>query len=95
MKKLENVIIEPVVTEKTNVMREAHKYVFKVDMRANKFQVMAAVRDLFQVHPLSCNIVNVKGKPRRVRYKLGLTASWKKAIVTLPAEEKIAVFEGA
>jgi len=92
---VQDVIIEPVVTEKTNIMRDAHKYVFKVDMRANKFQIMAAVRDLFQVHPVSCNIVNVKGKPRRVRYKLGLTSSWKKAIITLPADEKIAAFEGA
>jgi large subunit ribosomal protein L23 len=93
--KVENVIIEPIVTEKTNIMRDAHKYVFKVDARANKFQVMAAVKELFQVHPVACHIVNVKGKPRRVRYKLGLTSSWKKAIVTIPAEEKIAVFEGA
>jgi len=42
-----------------------------------------------------CNIINVGGKPRRVRYRQGYTSSWKKAIVTLQANEKIQIFEGA
>ncbi len=92
---MDHVIIEPVLTEKTNLLRERSKYVFKVDPRANKIQVMEAVRDLFDVHPVKCNIINVKGKPKRVRYRKGYTASWKKAVVTLPDSEKIALFEGA
>ena len=64
-------------------MREAGKYVFKVDTRANKIQVMDAVRRLFDVHPVACNIMTVKGKPKRVRYRKGYTATWKKAVVTL------------
>ncbi|MBA7523780.1 50S ribosomal protein L23 [subsurface metagenome] len=88
------IIIEPVVTEKTNVLKEEQRYVFKVDTRANKIQVMKAVRDLFDVHPVCCNIIMVKRKPKRQRYKLGYTASWKKAIVTLPAGETIKIFEG-
>lgn len=89
------IIIEPVVTEKTNSMKELNKYVFKVDLRANKFQVLKAIRELFNVHPLKCNIINVKPKPKRKRYKIGRTSYWKKAIVTLGKEEKIEIFEGA
>ncbi len=92
---LDQIVIAPVVTEKTNVMRESHKYVFRVDSRANKYQIMKAVRDQFGVHPLSCNIINITRKPKRVRYREGYTSTWKKAIITLPPEEKIAVFEGA
>jgi large subunit ribosomal protein L23 len=91
---LERIVIAPVVTEKTNIMRESHKYVFRVDSRANKFQIMKAVRDLYGVHPLACNIINITPKPKRVRYREGYTSAWKKAILTLPPEEKIAVFEG-
>ena len=91
---LERIIIEPVVTEKTNIMREGHKYVFKVDSRANKYQIMDAVRRQYSVHPLKCNVLRTATKPKRVRYRLGSTSSWKKAIITLPSEEKIAIFEG-
>ena len=91
---LDRIIIEPVVTEKTNIMREGHKYVFKVDSRANKYQIMDAVRKLYNVHPLSCNVLRTARKPKRVRYRLGYTASWKKAIITISSEEKIAIFEG-
>jgi large subunit ribosomal protein L23 len=56
---------------------------------------MKAVRDQFGVHPLACNLINISRKPKRVRYREGYTSSWKKAIVTLPSDEKIAVFEGA
>jgi len=75
---IERIVIEPVVTEKTNVMRESHKYVFKV----------------YNVHPLKCNVLRTATKPKRVRYRLGNTASWKKAIITIAPEEKIAIFEG-
>ena len=92
---LDRVIIEPVVTEKTNIMRESHKYVFKVDSRANKFQIMDAVRKQFNVHPLKCNVLRTSTKPKRVRYRLGYTASWKKAIITISPDEKIGIFEGA
>ena len=92
---LDKVIIEPIVTEKTNKLREKNKYAFKVNSRANKIQIMQAVNALFHVHPVTCNIINVKRKPKRVRYQMGYTASWKKAIVTLPAGEIIQAFEGA
>jgi large subunit ribosomal protein L23 len=90
----DRIIIQPVVTEKTNIMRESHKYVFKVDARANKYQIMEAVRTQYNVHPLKCNVMRTATKPKRVRYRLGWTASWKKAIITISPEEKIAIFEG-
>ena len=96
----DSVIVEPVLTEKTNLMRESEsrKYVFKVNPRANKFEIMKAIHELFAVNPLNCRIINVKRKPRMARtksgFRLGHTSSWKKAIVTLPKGERIDVFEG-
>jgi large subunit ribosomal protein L23 len=91
----DQVILAPVVTEKTNILRERGTYVFRVDTRANKAQVAHAVRQLFSVNPVSCNVIIVKGKPKRQRYQLGRTARWKKAVVKLRPGEKIAQFEGA
>lgn len=96
----DSVIIAPVLTEKTNIMREteSRKYVFKVNARANKFEVMKAVHELFSVNPVNCRVINVKQKPRMARTKSGFrqghTSSWKKAIITLPKGEKIDLFEG-
>jgi large subunit ribosomal protein L23 len=90
----EKVLIEPVLSEKANAMREEGKYVFKVDPAATKIQIKEAVRRLFNVHPISCNVMVVGGKPKRQRYKAGYTSSWKKAIIRLPKDEKIAIFEG-
>jgi large subunit ribosomal protein L23 len=91
----EQIIIEPVVTEKSNRFKDHKKYIFKVDARANKYQVKNAVNALFKVHCLNCRIINVKAKPKKVRYKPGYTSTWKKAIVTLPSNEMITIFEGA
>jgi large subunit ribosomal protein L23 len=91
----EDIIIAPVLTEKSNILREAGKYVFKVDARANKSQVSEAVHKLFDVHPVACNIINVSRKPKRNRNRAGFTSSWKKAVVTVAKGEKIAIFEGA
>jgi large subunit ribosomal protein L23 len=90
----DDIIIAPVVTEKSNVRREQHKYTFKVDARANKKQIMKAITVLFKVKPVACNIMNIKGKPKRVRYQRGYTSTWKKAIITLHKGEKIDIFEG-
>lgn len=91
----DQIVIEPLLSEKTNREREKHKYSFRVDPRANKIQIIGAIRTLFSVNPVACNVMNVKGKPKRVRYRKGYTSSWKKAVVTLPAGEKIDIFEGA
>lgn len=91
----DQIIVEPLLTEKTNRLRESHTYAFRVDSRANKIQIKDAVTTLFDVHPTACRIINVKAKPKRVRYRKGSTATWKKAVVTLPANESIGIFEGA
>ena len=98
--RVEDILIEPVVTEKTNAMREdkSVKYAFKVLPEVNKFQVMDAVRKIFNVKPLACNIAWVKAKKKTSRtrsgYRKGEKAAWKKAIVTLSPGEKIDIFEG-
>ena len=90
----EDILIEPVLSEKANLLREQGKYVFKVAQSANKTQVKEAVRRLFNVHPVSCTIMVVGGKPKRLRNRPGYTATWKKAIIRLPKDEKIGIFEG-
>lgn len=97
----DKVIIEPVLTEKTNLQREEKRrtYTFHVDARANKLQVMQAIKELFSVRPVSCRIINVKGKPRKSRGRRatseGRTSTWKKAIVSLKEGERIEIFESA
>ncbi len=95
----EQVIIEPILTEKSNVLREGEskKYTFKVDPRANKFQIMEACKVLFDVDAVSCNTMNYGGKPKFSRgkggYIKGYTPSWKKAIVTLKKGQSIKQIE--
>jgi large subunit ribosomal protein L23 len=90
----EKILIEPVLSEKANALREEGKYVFKVDPSATKIQIKEAIRRLFNVHPIACTVMVVGGKPKRQRNRAGYTASWKKAIVRLQKNEKISVFEG-
>ena len=96
----DQIIIQPVLTEKSNLAREADpkKYTFKVDPRANKFEIMGAIKELFSVTPVKCNVVSVKGKPKYTRGKgghiAGTTGDWKKAIVTLPKGDVIQAVEG-
>jgi large subunit ribosomal protein L23 len=95
----DQIILEPVLSEKSNLMREGSqkKYVFKVDPRANKYQIKEAVKALFDVKVTSCNVMNVKGKPKTTRtksgWRRGTTTPWKKAIVTLAKGDSIASAE--
>ncbi len=88
------------LTEKSNLAREAQakKYTFKVHMDANKFQIMDAVKELFNVKPVKCNVMVMKGKPKYTRTKggqiKGTTGDWKKAIVTLEKGQAIQAIEG-
>lgn len=91
---IDKVLIAPVLSEKTNRLREQRKYVFRVDIRATKLDIKEACRRLWDVHPVSCATSIVARKPKRQRYKAGYTSSWKKVIVKLPEGEKIAIFEG-
>jgi len=92
---LNKVLIRPMVTEKsTNLQKEQNKYVFVVDKNADKITIARAVKEMFNVTPVSVNVINCKGKEKRVRYKTGRTASKKKAIITLKKGDKIGIFEG-
>ncbi len=94
--RIDQLIIRPVMTEKSTMLRNKYnKYTFIVHKNANKISVQDAIKNLFDVTPLNVNIINVRGKKKRVRYKLGYTSSYKKAIITLKEGEKIGIFEGA
>lgn len=89
------IIVKPVLTEKSTASRDHDKYVFEVDKRANKNEVTRALESIFKVTITQCNIVNVKSKPRRLRTKsFGKTRTWKKAIVTLAKGQKFPFYEG-
>ncbi|AEE17702.1 50S ribosomal protein L23 [Treponema brennaborense] len=90
----EDILIEPVLSEKATQLREEGKYVFKVAPSADKIQIKEAVRKLFNVKVVGCTVMNVGGKMKRVRYRAGKTSSWKKAIVKLAPGETIKIFEG-
>jgi large subunit ribosomal protein L23 len=91
------VIVRPLVTEKSTALSMANKYIFEVDMRANKPQVKSAIEKAFDVTVVNVNILIMKGKPRgsrRMGRKPTQGPDWKKAIVTLNPEDKIELFEG-
>ena len=90
----EDILIEPVLSEKATLLREKGKYVFKVHPDASKIEIKEAVHRLFNVKVVDCTTMNVYGKMKRVRYRAGRTSSWKKAIVKLAPGESIKVFEG-
>lgn len=89
-----DIIIKPVVTEKSFSLLEDNKYTFIVDKRANKTEIKSAVEEIFKVSVMGVNTVNVKGKPKRVGKHAGFKADRKKAIVTLKPGQKIPLFDG-
>ena len=91
MKTTHDVIKNMIRTEKGSGLLTQNKYLFKVDKRANKIEVKKAVEELYNVKVDGVNIMNIKGKKKRVRYREGITASWKKAIVTLKPDNRIEV----
>lgn len=90
---MNDVLIEPVVSEKATELREQNKYVFIVRPDATKIQIKEAVRKLFNVKVINCTTMNVAGKVKRQRGTSGTTPSYKKAIVRLAPGEKIGLFE--
>ncbi len=79
----EEIIIRPVITEKSNDELQAGKYTFEVNKKATKPEIAKAVEKLFDVKVLKVNTMIVSGKTKRVRYQEGKTSDWKKAIVTI------------
>ena len=90
----QDILIEPLLSEKATILREAGKYIFRVQTTATKLQIKEAVGRLFGVKVENCTVMNVRGKKRRVRYKIGRTSNWKKAIITVAKGEVIKILEG-
>ena len=95
MKAAQDIIIAPVITEKSMAGIADKKYTFKVAKDANKLEIADAVEELFKVKVAKVNTVSMRGKKRRMGRYEGKTASWKKAIVTLKKDSKtIEFFDG-
>jgi large subunit ribosomal protein L23 len=88
------VIIRPVVSEKSYVLATAGKYTFRVHDGANKTQVKQAIEQLFDVTVLEVRTAKVPSKPKRRGYTAGRTRGWKKAVVQVRPGETIPIFQG-
>ncbi|HQM42200.1 MAG TPA: 50S ribosomal protein L23 [Smithellaceae bacterium] len=89
------VIKRILITEKSTIAREeSNKYFFEVDRRANKVEIGKAVEKLFNVKVVDVNVMQVLGKKKRMGRLIGQKRSWKKAIVTLVAGNRIEIAEG-
>ena len=95
MKSSRDVIIRPVVSEKSYVLSAADRYTFRVHADAHKTHIRQAVEELFDVHVVEVRTMSVKSKPkRRGNTPKGATRSWKKAIVQVRPGESIPIFQG-
>lgn len=79
----EDIIVKPIITEKSSFAMSEGKYTFKVSKKATKIDIRNAVEKLFGVKVLDVTTMNVKGKPKRQGVHAGKTSDWKKAIVTI------------
>ena len=88
------IIIRPVVSEKTYVLATADKYTFRVHPDAHKTQIRQAIEQLFDVSVVDVRTMSVKSKPKRRGMTAGRTRQWKKAIVQVKAGDSIPIFQG-
>ena len=95
MKFAQDIILKPVITEKSMDGISSKRYTFKVAVDATKPEIAKAVEELFGVKVAKVNTINMKKKPKRMGYHFGYTAEWKKAIVILDESSKeIEFFNG-
>jgi large subunit ribosomal protein L23 len=88
------VIIRPVVSEKSYVLATAGKYTFRVHADAHKTQIKQAIEELFEVDVLAVRTSSVPSKPKRRGFTAGRTRAWKKAVVQLSPGQTIPIFQG-
>lgn len=94
MRNHHDIIRRPVITEKATDAKELlNKITFAVDTRANKLEVKQAVESIFKVGVAKVNILNVKGKTKRIGKNVGKRPGWKKAVITLKEGDTIEVFD--
>src|SRR5205823_9305630 len=89
-----DILVRTIVTDKNTMLNEVRKYFCEVVPRSNKIEIKSAVEEIFKVHVTTVNVLKVPGKMRRMGRTSGMTRSWKKAIVTLAAGERIELFQG-
>ena len=90
------IILRPILTEKTyGLIENENRYTFEALKTATKPQIAQAIEEIFGVTVLKVNTMNVTGKPRRVRFQMGKTRDWKKAIVSLKAGDSIEIHPSA
>lgn len=89
-----DVLLKPIITEKTAQMMQENKYTFKVALTANKIEIRQAVEGVFKVKVLEVNTMRVLGKTKRMGRNIGKRSDYKKAIVKLAPGETIGFFEG-
>ncbi|HWR29601.1 MAG TPA: 50S ribosomal protein L23 [Negativicutes bacterium] len=94
MTNLRDVLIRPLITEKTNVGMQENKYTFIVPLNANKVEIRQAVETVFKVKVLNVNTVRVMGKVKRMGKHSGKRPDVKKAIVKVSPGQRIEFFEG-
>lgn len=95
MENARDIILRPVITERSTNLMSEKKYTFEVDVRANKTQIKQAIEEIFGVKVAKVNTMNYKGKYKRVGRFEGYTPRRKKAVVTLtPDSKEIEFFEG-
>ena len=94
MTNLRDVLIRPLITEKSNTGMQDNKYTFIVPLNANKVEIRQAVESIFKVKVLSVNTIRVMGKMKRMGKHQGRRSDYKKAIVKLAPGETIEFFEG-
>lgn len=92
MKDPREVIIRPVITEHSYDLMEHNTYTFEVAKDSNKVEIAQAIEAIFNVKVVKVNTLNVKPKPKRMRYQAGKTRIWKKAMVTLKEGDTIEIF---
>jgi len=89
------ILIRPVVTEKSTLLHERGKYVFQVSKLATKRQIASSVEEVFDVAVVKVRTLRVRGKTKRYGRSVSRRPDWKKAIITLRAGDAIQLFEGA
>jgi large subunit ribosomal protein L23 len=94
MKNPRDILVKPIVSERTVAQMEENKYTFKTDKKANKIEIKRAVEEIFNVKVVDVKTMIVKGKVKRMGRYQGKRPDWKKAIVTLQAGDKIEIFDG-
>lgn len=94
MKLSQDIIIKPIITERSMDMLADKRYVFKVQPDATKPEIAAAIEEMFGVEVASVNTISMKKKPKRLGVHAGYSGEWKKAIVSLmPSSKTIAFFD--